>query len=324
MRIFLLALAALMFTNPVWAKCDAGEREIKMGSWFDANAFARSRAAGLLRTTINRELQGKVCMTLTGSSETLSGVQGLAALRAANVQMLAVGFETMATLAPDYGAFQMPFGFRNLAAVERFQQARSASLFTALEQQQLRPLSFLHEGFDHLASRLPTYAPADLAGKRLWGGQDGSVVPFAAPLRAVAHTASENQLELAIKQKRVDVVIEPWTGLNATGAARLLGHGLESQVRFHGYQLVTAQPFWDGLDAAVQRDLLGLIRRITVQVNFETSNRNRAAQRTLMRAGVKMGTLTRTQRELLRNALSGLRQQSPELKAAVEAANAGL
>ncbi|MEL7228940.1 MAG: TRAP transporter substrate-binding protein DctP [Pseudomonadota bacterium] len=328
----LVLVAALMVVlaalAPALARCDAGEREIKFGAWFDANAFARFRAAGLVQRTVNQEMQGKVCITLTGSADTLGGAAGLSALREGQVQMLAAPFADLAPMQADYGAFQMPFGFRNLAAVERFQKARSVSLYRALESKGLRPLAFWHEGFDHMASAVPVFAPQTLAGKRLWRGESGAYEAFAPPLKAVAHTASENQLELAIKQKRVGVVFGDWTELNASGSARQLGHALEAHVRFRGHQLMAGRTFWDGLEANVRRDLLGIIQRITTQVNFETEGRLKGAMRTLMRGGVKMGTLTRMQREKFRAALGTLRQPyldaSPELAAAIEASNKGL
>ncbi|MEL6785125.1 MAG: hypothetical protein AAFO61_11930, partial [Pseudomonadota bacterium] len=105
-------------------------------------------------------------------------------------------------------------------------------------------------------------------------------------------------------------------------------HALEAHVRFRGHQLMAGRTFWDGLEANVRRDLLGIIQRITTQVNFETEGRLKGAMRTLMRGGVKMGTLTRMQREKFRAALGTLRQPyldpSPELAAAIEASNKGL
>ncbi|MEM9732735.1 MAG: TRAP transporter substrate-binding protein DctP [Pseudomonadota bacterium] len=322
-----VALTALL-AMPALARCDAGEREIKLGAWFDADAVARFRAAGILQRTVNQEMQGKVCMTLTGSAEALGGGAGLKALQSGDVQVLAASFADLAAMQADYGAFQLPFAFRNLTAVERYQQARSAPLYQAMEGSGLRPLAFWHEGFDHMASAMPVFAPEALAGNRLWRGETGRYESFAAPLKAVAHTASENQLELAIKQKRVGVVFGDWTELNASGNARLLGHALEAHVRFRGYQLLAGRAFWDGLEANVRRDLLGIIQRITTQVNFETSSRTKGAMRALMRSGVKTGTLTRMQREKFRAALAGLRQPyleaSPELAAAIEVANWGL
>lgn len=328
MRLIIAAILTCLLTIPALARCDAGEQEIKLGAWFDADAFARFRAAGLLQRTVNQEMQGKLCMTLTGSADTLAGAQGLRALQAGEVQMLAPSFLDLAPLQVDYSAFQLPFAFRNLAALERFQKARSVPLYQALEKQGLRPLAFWHEGFDHMASAQPVFSPEALAGKRLWRGEDGGYEAFASPLKGVAHTASENQLELAIKQKRVGVVFGDWTELNASGSARLLGHALEAHVRFRGHQLMAGRAFLDALDPAVRRDLLAIIQRITTQVNFETEGRLKGAMRTLMRGGVKMGTLTRSQREKFHTALSGLRQPylaaSSQLAAALEEANRGL
>lgn len=296
-RLIFTVIFFFGFIGSVNANCDPGEKIIRFGTINDVDFAARTRAAKLLGDAINKEMQGKLCLQIVANESLYKGTLAIAALQSGDVQMVAPSFATLAGFARDYRVFELPFAFRDVYALQRFQLTATPSLKDALSRNGVELLSFWHERFKQMSAKRVISSPAAASGLK-FRQDDGET--FATQIRlmnATRQTVSENDLLIALKQGRVDAQISNWQQLQEDKTASANAVVTETNHAAVGYQLITSKAWWGSLDPALAKRLTELISRMSRQSNFDAITREINSKRILMRSGVPVHTLTRKQRK---------------------------
>ncbi|MEE9375271.1 MAG: TRAP transporter substrate-binding protein DctP [Rhizobiaceae bacterium] len=285
----------MVFASNSYAQCDFGEIPIKLGSFNDADHPAKNAGLKLFRETVNKELQGKACLEVILDEARFKGAVGIVALQNSEVHMLVPRFSTLAKFSPPYQAFDLPFAFRDLASVEKFQILAGVDFISVMAINGLEPLAFWHGYFKQISAKKAIYYPADLAGLKLRSDRSPTFARQVTLLNATSQQVAENDLTIAVQSGKIDGQVTNWERLKADGTAKILMGASETNHGFVGYQLLASKNWWGDLKAPIRKRLLEIISRTTRQVNFQTISRLRNTKQNLIRSGVIIRTLTRKQ-----------------------------
>ena len=120
MRLIGLILLFSLFAVEARARCDHGERVIRLGIAEQSESPARQRAVASLRSAINLEMQDRACLRVIANDSLYSSSLAVAALQAGSIELAVPSFTELGKFAPDFKVFDLPFAFRDLRAVQRF------------------------------------------------------------------------------------------------------------------------------------------------------------------------------------------------------------
>lgn len=301
---FALGLSALV-VQPAFAICDPGETNIRIAIGPSPQTAVRDRAARGLASAIDRELQGRACAILRSDANAYSGAAALDALgQEANMALPAVSI--VAQRVPAYRFLDLPFAFRDLQAVDGLAASPTGSaLVAAAAGQGLQQLALFHQGMDQIAALKDVVVPADLLGAKI--AVDGSAfgTRWMAEAGAPPQSFDRASLPTWLKDRRVDAVTGQWRDIDALRRDVPFAAVLETNHRYIGYVAVADAAWWRGLPAALAADLVALVSKEATEANAYAQAQSDRAKDTVLRSGIPVRTLTRAQRNLWLERVSG-------------------
>ena len=119
------ALALTVTANAASAACDEGEIVIKFSHVTNTDKHPKGIAASLLQQRVNDEMNGKACMEVFPNSTLYNDDQVLEALLQGDVQMAAPSLSKFEQFTKVFRIFDLPFMFKNIAAVDDFQNSET-------------------------------------------------------------------------------------------------------------------------------------------------------------------------------------------------------
>lgn len=292
-----VAAYALGQAGEAQARCDRGERVIRLGISEQANSPARERAVTSLRSAINLEMQGRACLEVIVDDSQFSAGLGVTALQAGTIELAVPSFTELGGFAPDFQVFDLPFAFRNQRAVQRFSALVGTRLSSQIEKFGVSPIGTWHGSFDQMSAKLPIYLPSDLAGLKIAKGSHPNATSIITSLDGVAQTVDSKDLASFVKDGRVDGQFASWRSLRDTRSGQTHDGVTETNHAYRGYQLLVSKSWWDGLQLRIKGPLRQIFPRITNQANLDIEQRQTNAKRALINNGVAVRGLTRRQRQ---------------------------
>ncbi len=304
----LLALAA----QPVLAACEPDETVVRIAIGPSLETAVRDRAARGLAAAIDRDLQGRACSKLLSDANAYSGAAALDALgQVADMALPAVSI--VAQRVPAYRFLDLPFAFRDLRAVDGLAASPTGdALAAAAAGQGLQQLGLFHQGMDQLAALKDVVVPADLLGAKI--SVDGSAfgTRWMAEAGAPPQSFDRASLPTWLKDRRVDAVTGQWREIDTLRRDVPFTAILETNHRYTGYVAVADAKWWRGLPANLARDLSALVAREAAEANAYAAVQNDRSKTALLRSGVPVRALTRTQRDLWLERVSRTWQQAEQ------------
>ena len=243
-RLFLfgvMAACAAFAIGEAEARCDSGERVIRLGIAESSASPARQRAIASLRSAINLEMQGRACLRVIADDSLYSSALAVTALQAGSIELAVSSFTELGTFAPDFQVFDLPFAFRDLRAVQRFSILVGTRLNAQLEKFDVVPVATWHGYFDQMSAKLPIYLPNDLAGLKVATGNHPNANSIATMLNGVAQSIDEKEIAAAVKDGRLDAQFSSWRSLRETKSASVHNGVTETNHAYSGFQLLVSK-----------------------------------------------------------------------------------
>ncbi|MDF1728278.1 MAG: C4-dicarboxylate ABC transporter, partial [Sulfitobacter sp.] len=128
MKFLTAAAAALTLSvsaGALQAACDDGEVVIKFSHVTNTDRHPKGIAATLLEQRVNDEMNGKACMEVFPNSTLYNDDQVLEALLQGDVQMAAPSLSKFEQFTKQFRIFDLPFMFKNINAVDEFQNSET-------------------------------------------------------------------------------------------------------------------------------------------------------------------------------------------------------
>lgn len=331
MRRFLFAIAALgslVAPSIANATCDSGEYPIRMSHANRMFDHPIGDAATELARRVNEEFNGVACMEVFGNSILYTDEQVTRALLSGDVHIAVPNFGSVDQLTPQLRVFSLPFVFKNLAAVEDFQNSLTGELLkNALIGKGIRGMGFWHNGMHQIVGNKQVTSVEDLSGMKL--RITGSIVSqnFAEAANAEPVMLAFAETYRALNDSTIDATEETWANIEGKDLFKAGGSVTETNHSVGGGIVLVNNSWWKSLNGAFASRLGAIITEVSEAQNKEVFEKTEAAKQRVADQGGQIAQLSQADRDAWAAELKPLWDQfskdvHPRLIGYIDAVNA--
>ena len=294
----LVLLGVMGMVHPAVASCDTGEMVIRFSHVNRPVGHPIGEAAALLEERVNKEMNGKACMEVFSNSVIYTDDRVIDALLAGDVQMAAPSFGKVDKYTRQLRVFSMPFVFKNLRAVEDFQNSLTGELMkNSMIGKGVRGIGFWHNGMNQLSASKPLLFPADAEGLRLRSTGSEISQELMSLIGAEPSVISFLETYSALEEGQVDGVEETWANMEGRKLYKLQEGVTETNHSFSGSILVVANDWWKGLPNDISSALLKIVQEVSEEQNSRVFTINENARQAILDDGGTVRPLSAERRK---------------------------
>ena len=208
----------------------------------------KGQMANKFAELVERDLAGKVKVEVFPSSQLFGDNKVLEAMILGDVQLAAPSLSKFKKYTKSLQIFDLPFLFKNMAAVEKFQQGPvGQKLLMATKEKGLIGLGYLHNGLKQLSASEPLRVPADAKGKKF---RIMSSDVLAAQFQAVGAMPLKkpfSEVFTLLQTKAIDGQENSWSNIFSKKFYEVQPYITESNHGVLDYFVITSAEFWMGL-----------------------------------------------------------------------------
>jgi len=205
---------------------------------------------------IDERLSSKVVVEIAPNSQLFKGTKVLEAVILGDIQMAVPSLSKVAQDTKPLQIFELPFLFKDMAAVDKFQQSPSGQkLLMATKQKGLIGLGYLHNGFKQLSASEVLRVPTDAIGKKF------SILPsdiLAAQFKAVDAIPLIKPLSevfTLLQANAIDGQENSWSTIYSQKFYEVQPYITESNHGVLEYFIITSAEFWMGLSDEIRSEV---------------------------------------------------------------------
>lgn len=254
MRLFSAAVTAMALTLGATSAM-AAPIEIKF-SHVVAENTPKGQMANKFAELVAERLAGKAEVRVFPSSQLFGDNKVLEAMLLGDVQMAAPALSKFQKYTDSLQLFDLPFLFKDMAAVERFQSGPvGQKMLTSLESKGLVGLGYLHNGMKQLSASNPIKVPADVNGKKFRIMTSDVLQAQFEAVDAVPLKKPFSEVFTLLQTKAIDGQENTWSNIYSKKFFEVQPYITESNHGVLDYMVVTSAEFWNGLDADLRSEL---------------------------------------------------------------------
>ena len=205
---------------------------------------------------VAERLAGKVEVSVFPNSQLFGDNKVLEAMLLGDVQLAAPSLSKFQKYTKQLQIFDLPFLFKDMAAVEKFQQsADGQKLLGSLESKGLVGLGYLHNGMKQLSASSPLRVPADAAGKKFRIMTSDVLQAQFEGLDAVPLKKPFSEVFTLLQTKAIDGQENTWSNIYSKKFFEVQPYITESNHGVLDYLIVTSAEFWEGLDGDIRTEV---------------------------------------------------------------------
>ncbi|QTR45584.1 TRAP transporter substrate-binding protein [Thiothrix litoralis] len=201
-------------------------------------------------------LKDKVVVEVFPNSQLFDDDKVMDAMLLGDVQIAAPSLSKFQKYNPQLLIYDLPFLFKDIAAVDRFQQSEDGqTLLTSMKDKGYIGLGYLHNGMKQLSANKPLKTPEDAKGLK-FRIQTSDVL--AAQFEAVGGVPVKkpfSEVFTLMQTKAIDGSENPWSNIYSKKFHEVQSDITESDHGVLDYMVITSSEFWDGLDEDVRTAL---------------------------------------------------------------------
>ena len=254
MRILTAAAAALAFTFGAQV-ANAAPIEIKF-SHVVAENTPKGKMALKFKELVAERMGDKVVVEVFPNSQLFGDNKVLEAMLLGDVQMAAPSLSKFQKYTKQLQVFDLPFLFKDMAAVDRFQQSDDGQkLLSSLRKRGLVGLGYLHNGMKQMSANSPLRVPADAAGKKFRIMTSDVLQAQFEAIDAVPLKKPFSEVFTLLQTKAIDGAENPWSNIYSKKFHEVQPYITETNHGLLDYMVVTSAEFWNDLDDDVRSEL---------------------------------------------------------------------
>ncbi|MES9883625.1 MAG: DctP family TRAP transporter solute-binding subunit [Sedimenticola sp.] len=300
----ILGVALLVSVSPVFAACDAGEIKIKFSHVTNTDTHPKGIAASLLEKRVNEEMNGKACMEVYPNSTLYDDNKVFEAMFNGDVQLAAPSLSKFEKITKQYRVFDLPFIFKDINAVERFQNSETGEkLKNAMRRKGLKGLAFWHNGMKQMSANKQLLSPGDAKGLKFRVQASDVLVAQFQQLGANSQKMPLKAVYAGLQAKVIDGQENTWSNIYGRKFFKVQDGITETNHGIIEYLVVTYTEWWDGLPKNIRDQLETIIKEVTAIQNKESFRINQANKDKIIEAGGKVRTLSAEQHKAWVDAL---------------------
>jgi C4-dicarboxylate-binding protein DctP len=217
---------------------------------------SKGKMALKFKELIEKRLPGKVSVKIFPNGELYSDSSVLKAMQLGNVEMSAPSLSKFTQFTKQLQVFDLPFLFKDMAAVERFQQSVTGQkLLSSMENKLIVGLGYLHNGMKQLSSNQSIKSPSDVVGKVFRIMNSDVLEAQFESVDAIPLKKPYSETFSLLQSKAVDGQENSWSNIYAKKMFEVQDYITESNHGVLDYLVVTSAEFWYGLPERLRNDI---------------------------------------------------------------------
>lgn len=221
--------------------------------------------ANAFRDLVAERLAGKVVVEVYPNSQLFGDGKELEALLLGDVHLLAPALSKFQKYTPLLQIYDLPFLFKDMAAIDRFQQGPSGrALLESMKDKGIIGLEYLHNGMKQISSNHPIRTPGDATGKKF---RIMTSDVLAAQFEAVGAMPLKKpfaEVFTLLQTKAIDGQENSWSNIYSQKFYEVQPYITETNHGILDYLVVSTTEFWEGLPADVRPVLEECLRESIV------------------------------------------------------------
>lgn len=293
-----VSAALVMGSTNALAACDEGEVVIKFSHVTNTDKHPKGIAASLLEKRVNEEMNGKACMEVFPNSTLYNDDKVLEAMLSGDVQLAAPSLSKLEKFTKKFRLFDLPFLFKDIEAVERFQNGEGGqALLDSMQRRGLQGLAYWHNGMKQMSANKPLLKPEDAEGLKFRVQASDVLVAQFEQLGASPQKMAFSEVYGGLQTKVVDGQENTWSNIYGKKFFEVQDGITQTDHGILDYLLVTSTEWLEGLDADVRDQFMTIMKEVTAVRNAESTKVNNANRDAIIEAGGEVRTLTDEQRQ---------------------------
>ncbi|MGH1462316.1 MAG: TRAP transporter substrate-binding protein [Neptuniibacter sp.] len=254
MRLLTAAVTSLALTLGAQAAV-AAPVEIKF-SHVVAENTPKGQMAIKFKELVDERLAGKVEVKVFPNSQLFGDNKVLEAMLLGDVQMAAPSLSKFQKYTKKLQIFDLPFLFKDMAAVERFQNGpEGQELLNSLQKKGLVGLGYLHNGMKQLSASNTLKVPADASGKKFRIMTSDVLQAQFEAVDAVPLKKPFSEVFTLLQTKAIDGQENTWSNIFSKKFFEVQPYITESNHGVLDYLVVTSAEFWMELDDGLKTEI---------------------------------------------------------------------
>jgi C4-dicarboxylate-binding protein DctP len=263
----LVATAALSATLVTGSALASDPITIKFAHVVAENT-PKGQMAIKFKEMVAERLGGKVVVEVFPNSQLFGDNKVLEAMLLGDVQMAAPALSKFDRYTPQLQIFDLPFLFKDIAAVDKFQQSdKGQGMLKSLESKGLIGLGYLHNGLKQLSASSPLRVPADAAGKKFRIMTSDVLAAQFQAVNAVPLKKPFSEVFTLLQTRAIDGQENTYSNIFSQKFYEIQPYITESNHGLLDYMVVTSKEFWMSLPDDIRPELTAILNEAIVYGN---------------------------------------------------------
>lgn len=285
MRIILsgLVLAAMTLVAPI---ANADDPIVIKFSHVVAENTPKGQMANKFKELVEERLPGKVVVEVYPNSQLYGDNKVLEAMLLGDVQIAAPSLSKFEAYTPVLQLFDLPFLFKDMAAVERFQQSETGQkLLLSMEDRGLTGLGYLHNGLKQMSANKPLRVPADADGLKFRVQASDVLAAQFEAVGALPVKKPFSEVFILLQTNAIDGQENTWSNIYSQKFFEVQPYITESNNGLLDYMVVTSTEFWNGLPDDIRPEVKAALDEALVYGNKIADDLNVEAKQKIADSG---------------------------------------
>ncbi|PCM43398.1 C4-dicarboxylate ABC transporter [Marinobacter sp. ANT_B65] len=243
-RPTLLGLITLLLPMFLWA-----EPQPLVFSHVVSPNTPKGKMAEMFKSMIESKMGDRFEIVIYPNSDLMDDDEAVSAIAEGRIHFAAPSLSKFEAYTQKLKVFDLPFLFRDIEAVNRFQKSPTGqSLLTSMDSQGILGLGYLHNGLKQLTADRPFTQPGDLAGLRFRTMNSDVLIKQFELLNAEAVPMAFSEVYSALAEQRIQGQENTWSNIYSKA---FYEHQPYMMISNHGvldYMLITNSDFWKELN----------------------------------------------------------------------------
>jgi C4-dicarboxylate-binding protein DctP len=265
----------------------------------------KGQAALKFKQRAEEILGDRVKVEVYPNSQLMGDDESLEALANGDIQMIALSLSKFDRLTKKLQLFDLPFLFKDIAAVDRFQQSPDGqALLKEVEPKGLLGLAYWHSGMKQFTANKPLILPEDAAGLKFRIQESDLLEAQFRALKANPQKMALGEVYQALMNGVIDGQENTWSNIYRLKFFEAQKHVTETNHGVIDYMVTVNAKWWNGLAPDMRAGLAQALKDATADNNANAEKSILADRGKVIASGkTTVHTLTPEQLAAWRNAM---------------------
>lgn len=218
-----------------------------------ADDTPKGQIALKFKALIEERSNGEFIIDVFPNSQLYDDTRVLEGLLLGDVHFAAPSLSKLGKLTKKLQLFDLPFLFKDMQAVERFQQSKEGQgLLKSFEKKGLVGLGYAHNGLKQFSSNFPIHLPSDIKGKKFRIQASDVLAKQFQQVGAIPLKKPFSETFTLLQTKAIDGQEGTWSNTYTQKFYEIQSHITTSNHGLIDYMVLTSTAFWHSLSEKQQ------------------------------------------------------------------------